>query len=362
MRVYGSKISYFTGKLEAYLRFKGFAYELVPSIPHERTLREQAGASQMPVVELDDGRWLSDSTPIIAFLETQRPEPAVYPSDPVQRFVALLVEDYADEWLWRPAMHFRWSYAHDRELLSSIIADEQTGHVPLPRWLKRRLVQRRQRRGFVVGDGVSAATWDHVEGAYRNALASLEPVFTARPFLLGETPTIADFGLMGPMLRHFGQDPTPAELMRNTAPNVAAWVARVWSATPRSTRPELVKGVPDDLAALLAEITATHLVQLRENARAFASGARRFSQTVQGCTYTDLPISRYRVWCLEVLRRELRALPVEGRSAVRSLLGGGEGDAAVLWQEEEVARSDYDPEGRAPFNRAINVYAAGVPR
>ena len=92
------------------------------------------------------------------------------------------------------------------------------------------------------------------------------------------------------------------------------------------------------------------------------SGARRFAQTVQGCTYTDLPISRYRVWCLEVLRRELRALPVEGRSAVRSLLGGGEGDAAVLWQEEEVARSDYDPEGRAPFNRAINVYAAGVPR
>ena len=42
----------------------------------------------------------------------------------MQRFVALLVEDYADEWLWRPAMHYRWSYAHDRELLSSIIIDE----------------------------------------------------------------------------------------------------------------------------------------------------------------------------------------------------------------------------------------------
>ena len=362
MRVYGSKVSYFTGKLEAYLRFKGFEYELLPSIRHQRAIREHVGAIQMPVVELDDGRWLSDSTPTIAFLETLRPEPAVYPTDPVQRFMALLVEDYADEWLWRPAMHYRWSYAHDRELLASILADELTSHIPLPRWLKRRLLQRRQRRGFVTGDGVSAATWGHVEGSYRNALASLDPVFAARPFLLGETPTIADFGLMGPMLRHFGQDPTPADLMRDTAPNVAAWVMRVWSATPENTKPGLVDGVPDDLASLLEEITATHLVQLRENARAFASDAKRFSQTVQGCRYSDLPISRYRVWCLEVLRRDLRTLPADGRSAVRSLLGGDEGDAAVLWQAEEIARSDYDPEGRAPFNRAINVYSSGIPR
>jgi len=359
MRIYGSKVSYFTGKLEAYLRFKGFEYERLPTHPHQRAIRKHVGAIQMPVVELDDGRWLSDSTPTIAFLETLRPEPTVYPTDPVQRFIALLVEDYADEWLWRPAMHYRWSYAHDRELLSSILADELTPHIPLPRRLKRRLIQHRQRRGFVTGDGVTAATWDHVEGSYRNALASLDPVFGSRPFLLGEMPTIADFGLMGPMLRHFGQDPTPADLMRDTAPNVAAWVMRVWNATPENTKPALVEGVPDDLAPLLGEITATHLVQLHENARAFASGAKRLTQTVQGCTYTDLPISRYRVWCLEILRREIRALPTDGQSAVRSLLGG---DAGVLWQDEEIARSDYDPEGRAPFNRAINVYASGVPR
>ena len=24
-----------------------------------------------------------------------------------------LLEDYADEWLWRPAMHYRWSYEAD---------------------------------------------------------------------------------------------------------------------------------------------------------------------------------------------------------------------------------------------------------
>ena len=31
----------------------------------------------------------------------------IYPADPMLRFAALLIEDYADEWLWRPAMHYR---------------------------------------------------------------------------------------------------------------------------------------------------------------------------------------------------------------------------------------------------------------
>jgi len=362
MRVYGSKVSYYTGKLEAYLRYKGFAYESVPSFPHERAIREHVGAMQMPVVELDDGRWLTDSTPCIAFFETLRPEPGVFPDDPAQRFIARLVEDYADEWLWRPAMHYRWSYALGRELLSSFLADEQGGHMPLPRFLKRRIIQRRQLRGFVKGDGVTAATRDHVEAGYHRALAALDPVFARRLFLLGDRPSVADFGLMGPMLRHFGQDPTPAEIMRETAPQVWAWLARTWCATSENVNGPFATGIPDDLQPLLEEICATHLVQLRENARAFARGAKRFGQTVQGCTYENLPVSRYRVWCLEVLRRELRALAPDAASVVRERLEAAGGDAALLWQDDPIAASGYDPKSEAPFNRAINVFGSGVPR
>src|SRR5690349_8493599 len=102
MRVYGSVISYFTGKLEAYLRYKGLAYELVPMTTRyfNRVVPQATGASQMPAVELDDGRWMTDTTPIIAWFETQRPEPVVIPRDPLQAFVSRLVEDYADEWMW----------------------------------------------------------------------------------------------------------------------------------------------------------------------------------------------------------------------------------------------------------------------
>ena len=39
-RVYGSRISYFTGKLEAYLRYRGHAYTLHPTYTHVREVAE----------------------------------------------------------------------------------------------------------------------------------------------------------------------------------------------------------------------------------------------------------------------------------------------------------------------------------
>ena len=128
--LYGAKISYFTGKLEAYLRYKEIPFEFVPLGPrHMARVRKETGASQMPALELPDGRWLTDTTPTIGWLETQHPEPAVIPADPLQAFVSRLVEDYADEWMWRPAMHYRWSYTADARALSRSIVGYIRRHI-----------------------------------------------------------------------------------------------------------------------------------------------------------------------------------------------------------------------------------------
>jgi glutathione S-transferase len=97
--VYGAKISYFTGKFEAYLRYREIPYEYRPldARLYRSVVPERLGATQYPTVELDDGRWMSDTTPMIAWLEEHRHGPAVIPGDPVQRYLSLLVEDYADE-------------------------------------------------------------------------------------------------------------------------------------------------------------------------------------------------------------------------------------------------------------------------
>lgn len=360
IQVYGSRISYYAGKLEAYLRYRGIPYELLPMMDHAREIRAGAGAVQSPVVRLEDGRWMSDTTPMLAWFEAQREGPSIHPRDPGMRFVALLLEDHADEWLWRPAMHYRWSHRQDREHASGVLADEQLSGSWWPRFAKRRAVARRQLSGFVRGDGVSAATREHVERTAMAAFAHLDAILAERPFVLGERPTVADFGFFGPMFRHFSQDPTPAELMRQRAPRLHTWVARMWEARSQPDKAGILAEIDAPLAALLRETCETHLVQLRENARAHTEGASRFAQEVQGCRYEDLPVSRYRVWCLEELRRHWNALDAPTRTRLRAHLP--EPGGSVLWTSEPAARSGYDPERRAPFNRAINVFGTGVPR
>jgi len=360
--VYGSRISYYTGKLEAYLRLYGIDYRILPVGGNVGTLKENAGASQMPVVQMSDGRWMTDTSPMLAWLDSQRSNgPSIFPEDPALKFVGLLIEDYADEWLWRSAMHYRWTYQLDRDYASEILYHEQVKDaLGVPRFMGRNILKRRQLGGFVRKDGVDDESRPHADATYINALACLEPILAARRFVLGDRPCIADFGMMAPMFRHFGQDPTPSEIMRETAPNVFEWVARMWNLKPQDMEGGLISASNASLTPFLTEICETHLSQLRQNAEAWSAGEGRYSQTIQGTRYASVPSSRYRVWCLENLRGEWAALPAEAQATLREHLTGDE--AALLREDNAFKPSGYDLEGKAPFNRAINVFDGGVPK
>ncbi len=184
---------------------------------------------------------------------------------------------------------------------------------------------------------------------------------TKRPFLLGDRPTIVDFGFVGPMFRHFAQDPTPQELMREHAPRLYEWVARMWLAEPSPGGAAMIAEIDEPLAGILREACETHLVQLRENAIAHGAGASHFAQEVQGC--------RYRAPARFALSR------VVPGGAPTPLAGARRDDAGPSFAHhltgpaprcsgtnEPEARSDYDPERKAPFNRAINVFDGAVPK
>jgi glutathione S-transferase len=357
VKVYGSDISYFTGKLEAYLRYKEIPYQRVAMTARHfnRTVPRATGVAQMPAVELPDGRWMTDSTPIIEWLERERPEPAVIPLDPLQAFASRVLEDYADEWLWRPAMHYRWSYRPDALLLSERIVTELLPDVPAPAWLKRWAIRQRQYRGYVRGDGVDARTRPHVEDIYLRTLAALEAIFAGRPFLLGTMPTFADYGFFASMFRHFGLDPTASRLMRGRAPAVYEWVARMWNARARQSRGSLLAGIPADWGPLLDDVGDAYLPYLCANADAFATGRRRFDVIIQGTPYRRVPTSRYRVWCLERLRRHYDALSQPVRDNARALLEHHR-CWEPLWRTPD-PRSGHDPEGLAPFARGLKVFS-----
>jgi len=356
MTVYGSKISYFTGKLEAYLRYKEipFRFQAMTSEYFNRIVPEKTGAQQMPAVELADGRWATDTTPLIDWLEQEYPDHPIIPPDPEQAYICRLIEDYADEWLWRPAMHYRWSNARDRQLLGTMIVDELFKDIKAPTWLKRWKIRRRQKSHFVDQDGVNAGNRAHVEQGYLKLLKMLETIFQSRPFIFGERPTLADFGLFGPMFRHFSQDPTPAEIMRESAPAVFEWVGRMWNARASRLSGELVTGIPDDLLPVLTEIGETHLPNLAANTAAWREDKPRYNATIQGANYIDLPVSRYRSWCLEQLQSHFNRLPPDTRTALQPLLQA-QSCWEPLWDIRE-PRSLYDPDGRAPFAVGLKVY------
>jgi glutathione S-transferase len=362
LKVYGSAISYYTGKLEAYLRYKEIPYRFVPFRPREqRLIKNETGAGQIPAVELPDGRFMTDTTAMLEWFEARYPEHTVIPRDPLQGFMSRLVEDYADEWLWRPAMHFRWSYRGDALLLSRKIAEEIMLGIPLPGFAKRLFMRRRQHGGYVRGDGVTQETWAHVEGIYFKALEQLSDIFATRPYLLGEVPTLADFGFFASMFRHFSQDPTPSELMRKRAPGVFEWQARMWNArasTLGALGEELVRGIPEDWGPILDEVGSAYLPYLCANAWGWKSGRRRHDAEIQGVLYRELPVSQYRVWCLEQLRAHYEALPDAPKAEARALLEA-HGCWDPLWRVES-PDSRYDAEGQVPFRgRKVHYDNAG---
>jgi len=358
VEVFGSALSYFTGKLESYLRYKEIPYTFRPlDLRHYSWVVPRAlGAVQLPSVRLADGRWMSDTTPMIAWLETVHPEPAVIPREPVTRFLALLIEDYADEWLWRPAMHYRWSYAPDRRLAGTQLAQELIG-LPAPLALRRSLVTRRQRRLFVSGDGIDRHTRAHAEATVAAALACMEEILHRRPFLLGDRPTIADFGLMGPVWRHFVHDPTPARLLQQTAPSVNEWAARMWNSRAGGRAVGEGTVTIEGLSPLLREIGATHLEALAANALAHRRCRGAHDLVVQGVTYRAVPTSAYRVWCLRRLRKTFSALGPDEAAQVEAILRS-HGCWEPLWRVSPAA-SGHDPDASAPFCRATRMVRDG---
>jgi glutathione S-transferase len=345
LTVYGPEVSYFTGKLEAVLRFMELPYRAVAKGPVE--VAGPTGVAQVPALQLADGRWLTDTTPILAWLDARYPEHGVIPRDPGLAFFSRLLEDYADEWLWRPAMHYRWDYPEGAHHLSRVLVDEAARHIPLPGFVKRHLIRTRQRTLFTRGDGVTAETWHHVERIYLDSLAQLGAILETRPYLLGTRPSLADFGFFGPMFRHFAMDPPSARIMRETASGVFEWVARVWNARSRATGGELLGHVPDDWGPILDAIGSAYLPYLSANAEAWKAGRSHFDVDIEGAPYRRIRTSRYRVWCLEELRRHFGELPEPQQREARARLEA-HGCWAPLWRVEDPA-SGLDPKREAPF-------------
>ncbi len=322
-RLHGLKLSYFTGKLEAYLQAKGIGFEFVEMDTADfRRCGRATGFLQMPQLEAPDGSWLTDTTAIIRRFEADAPGPRLSPVTPLATFTSRLLEDAFDEWLWRPALYYRWAFEDDARLMSRQIARSMLRDVPGPVWLKARIVRARQVHEYLKRDGITPKTAPIVAAQLHDLIDLLEPVLARRPFLLGERPSEADFGLFGPVFRHFSIDPTPAAILRDRASNLLAWTTRLWALRPSDLEglPEITT-VPQDLRPLLGRIGESYLSYLAANALALSRGQGMVRYSDGGVAWT-VPTSPYRGTCLQALQTDYLALSSKDQVWMTEALGG----------------------------------------
>lgn len=319
-KVYKSDISYFSGKLEAYLRYKEIPHTLVDcnqQILH--MIARKTGTQKMPAIEMDNGQWLYDTTPMLQWLEHKHPEGSTYPHDPALRFVALLIEDYGDEWLWRPAMWWRWVPKVSRVTLGRRIAGEMISrHLAIPLGF---YFGRRQLNEWLWKDGVDKHNSNAVRDMLYRELELLEAVFATQPFMLGNHPSVADFGYFASMYRHFGNDPISAEVVRREGPNTYEWLARLWN----TKYSELNKSIDwvwpeaDYWQPLLRRIASDYLPYLHQNAKAFAQGHKHFDFIGDSLNFNNTVTTHYRVWCRQQLQHEFSQLNPSDQLRIENL-------------------------------------------
>lgn len=255
-RLFSWEHSYFSGKVRAYLRYKhamgglGEGYEDVLATPAliNGLLLPRSGSGAIPQLETPDGRWVQDSSEILDVCEEAHPEPAIVPDPrarPRQALTAYLVELLADEWVVVPAFWQRWFFSEDgREPSHRGYNEQQWGAVIAPDadGDARRAAgggffeqafgiseSRSAPRGVYAGL-VQLGCDDRTERAWQASqhrlLGFLETHFARHDFVLGGRPSLADFGLIGPLYAHLYRDPVPGFALRTHFPLVCEWVER----------------------------------------------------------------------------------------------------------------------------------------
>lgn len=270
--LYGTEVSLYSGKTRAWLRWKRipFVEELSTLKVYREIIVPNIGRGVIPVLRTPEGEYLQDTTAIIDALEPRFPQPSVYPETPAQRLVSLLFELYGDEWLVMPAMHYRWQ--RKRQNLMFILGEfGRTMRPRTPRLLRpfigllpALVFGGMYQNYFGIGRPMHAA----VERSYEGFLDEFDAHLGAHDFLLGARPSIGDFGLIAPLYAHLYRDPAPGALMRERAPNVARWVARMQQPAGHEGPLLADDAIPPTLMPLLARIFREQVPVLLDTVRA----------------------------------------------------------------------------------------------
>lgn len=284
-RLYGAETSPYSLKVRSFLRYKGVDFEWVGrSKATEEEFQAHAKIPTVPLLLSPNRPANQDSTSIITTLEADHAEPSAVPDDEACATLALLLEDYADEWLNKLMFFNRWGHKPDRELAADRTMEQLLGD-ELPRAKKKtrdQIIKRMRERLPLVG--IEKRNEKVLKPSFERFFILLNTHLEKSLFLFGGRPSAADFALAGQVAQLL-MDPTPGEWLRARAPFVVAWSE--FMDAPKAGGPfKPLAEIEETLAPIFAEeIAVTYMPWARANMDAAGKNDARVSLTLDGMVY-----------------------------------------------------------------------------
>ncbi|MEO0410005.1 MAG: glutathione S-transferase family protein [Cyanobacteria bacterium P01_A01_bin.135] len=193
MELYQFEMSHYCEKVRFLLDYKGLTYqktEVTPGIG-QLEVYQLSGQRQVPLLK-DGAQVIADSTAIARYLETTYPDRPIIPTDAQQRGYCLALEAWADDSLGTNARKVMLgAFGQNPDLRAALLPPET------PDFLKG-LVGAVPREALdILGTGVGLGP-DVIKQARLDIEQSLEALtllLADRPYLVGDTPTLADFAV-----------------------------------------------------------------------------------------------------------------------------------------------------------------------
>jgi hypothetical protein len=230
-------------------------------------------------------------------------------------------------------MHTRWSHPENYPLF-----ERESGRHLLP-WLPG-FIQRRaaaaaanRLRRFLPLIGVVPAQIAILDSWTAAMLDMLDRHFAETPFLLGRSPSIGDFGLVGSMYGHLGRDPWPKRELVAPRPHLRAWIDRMADPPPGDAAGFADADIlPPTLDPVLKSIFAEFLPMVEgilAEVRAAASSEGEILPRGLGIIEFPMGVGHYRraatpftLWMVQRVLDVFHAMTGEDQEAVRAWLAG----------------------------------------
>ena len=195
LELYQFELSQFSEKVRLILDYKGLEYrkiEVTPGVGQLEVYR-MSGQRQVPVLK-DGDTVIADSTEIALYLERKYPEKPILPTDPKQKGLCLLMEEWADEAIGVKARqvivgalnkypNFRTSILPKEtpDVLKSLVGAVPAEFLDL----------------LGTGVGLGGEPLKKAENALKQNLEALCLILEDSPYLVGDQPTLADLTVAG---------------------------------------------------------------------------------------------------------------------------------------------------------------------